>query len=134
MNLYLVLLSIGLVLLYYSYTFYMKTSNLIGNGVITTAIVSGLAGVPVDKGTGIEKPYFTFTDRNNKKHTFTHGITSSPPTFKIGEKVEIIYNKKNKEDVKLVSFWGLYRWSVILLMIAAPLLVISISFLSYLWK
>ena len=132
--LYLALLTTGLVLSYYSYSFYNKTNNLVDNGVKTTAVVSKLVYVPDYDGSGGDKPYFTFTDRNNKEHTFTNGISSSPPAFKLNEKVKVIYNPKDTEEVKVVSFWGLYRWSVILLMIAAPFLVISISYLSYLWK
>ncbi|CAN0579848.1 unnamed protein product, partial [Ectocarpus sp. 12 AP-2014] len=40
-------------------------------------------------------------------------------------------NNGNSQDVRVVSFWGLYRWSVILLMIASPLLIIGGAYLLF---
>ena len=58
--LYLALLTTGLVLSYYSYSFYNKTNNLVDNGVKTTAVVSKLVYVPDDDGSGGDKPYIYF--------------------------------------------------------------------------
>ena len=75
------------------------------------------------------KPVFEYPDRSSQKRIFESGIASKPPTYEIGEKVQIIYNPKKKESEKTISFWGLYRGSVILFMIAAPFLIIGGSYL-----
>jgi len=77
------------------------------------------------------KPVFEFTDRSQKKQQYVSGISSSPPAYEIGEKVNIIYSPQHLDDVKTISFWGLYRWSVILLMVTSPLLVNGTSYLLY---
>jgi len=104
------------------------------NGIKTTAIVTELYPDPdVESNYGVAKPYFNFVDRFQEKQKITNGITSSPPRYKTGDKVEIVYHIDDPKQIKLVSFWGLYRWSIILLMIAAPFLVIGGSYLLYSW-
>ena len=132
--LYITFFLIGSILAYYSYHFYAKTSNLLKNGIKTTATVTELYPDPDTKSNyGVAKPYFNFVDGFQKKQRFTNGITSSPPRYKMGDKVEIVYNRNDVTQARLVSFWGLYRWSVILLMIASPFLVIGGAYLLYQW-
>ena len=50
----------------------------------------------------------------------------------VGEKVKIVYDQQDDDEVKTISFWGLYRWTIILSCIAAPLLIIGGGYLLYL--
>jgi len=77
---------------------------------------------------------FSNLHRSLKKQQYTSGISSRPPAYEIGEKVKLIYSPQQIDDVKTISFWGLYRWSVILLMDASPLLVIGGAYLLYISK
>jgi len=70
-------------------------------------------------------------DRSNTTKEFKSEVSSRPPAYKIGEKVEIVYDPKDVDEVKVVSFWGLYRWAIILSCFAAPLLIIGGGYLLY---
>jgi len=127
------LFSIGAILAYFAFSEYSKTQTLLHKGIKTTATVKNFVTSNSNDGT-MYAPIFEFKDRQQNSHIFESGISSKPPAYKIGEKVKIIYNPLNKEKVKTISFWGLYRGSVILFMIAAPFLILGGSYLLYMSK
>lgn len=127
---YSTLFALGSVLTYFAWMQYKESQKLLNKGEHSTAKVIAYETSSSKKG----KHYasiFEFKDHTQNLITFTSSINSSPPTHDIGEMVTIVYNKNNPYDVKVISFWGLYRWSVILLMLASPLLVIGGSYLLY---
>lgn len=130
---YLVLFLIGAFLAYSAYTNYQKTLNLLEKGIKTTATVTQF-NTYKDDGTTMYTPVFEFKDRSQNLQTFKSDISSSPPAYKIGDKVKIVYDRSAPDKAKTISFWGLYRWSVILLMVASPLLIIGGSYLLYISK
>mgnify|MGYP000745564608 CR=1 FL=1 len=130
--LYTILFLIGSVLAYFSFVQYQKTKNLLVTGVKTTATVIELVESSGDGGPSFS-PVFEFTDKTQIKRTFKSGISSRPAAYELGEKVKIIYDGKDKDDVRTISFWGLYRASVILFMIAAPFIIIGGSYLLYVY-
>ena len=119
----------ALILAYFAYKQYINTTELRQSGVKTTAKVIDLIEVSGDDGYTY-KPVFQYTDRSQNVITFNSEISSKPASYKIGDKVKIIYSK-NGDDRKVVSFWGLYRWVVILLSIASPLLIIGGGYIWY---
>ncbi|QLG45458.1 DUF3592 domain-containing protein [Costertonia aggregata] len=127
---YLFLFLIGTFLAYHAFTNYKKTQNLLQKGIRATATVTQFHTHQSD-GSTMYTPVFEFTDRSQTKISFKSGISSSPPAYKIGDKVKIVYDRTKPEKAKTISFWGLYRWSVILFMIAAPFLIIGGSYLLY---
>lgn len=127
---YAFLFLIGIGLFYAAFSEFQKTKSLVSQGVKTTANVVSFETSQGENNT-LYKPTFEYTDKFLNKRTFESSIASSPPAYEIGEKVQIIYNPKNYDTVKTISFWGLYRGSVILAMIAAPFLIIGGSYLLY---
>ncbi|MFM7486067.1 MAG: hypothetical protein ACKO13_04000, partial [Cytophagales bacterium] len=59
---------------------------------------------------------------------FQYEISSNPIVWKRGEEVSIVYDPANPTYAKVVSFWSLYRWSIILAIIATPLILLSIGY------
>jgi hypothetical protein len=127
--LYSGMLLISLVLIYFSVKQYSSSKELINNGIKTTAKVIDLIRISSDDGYTY-KPVFEFTDRTNTLITFKSEVSSSPAPYKIGDQVNIVYSKES-EDRKIISFWGLYRWTIILLCIAAPLIIIGGGYMFY---
>ncbi len=123
--LYFALLLIALILIYFAFKFYGNTKNLVNDGIKTKAVVIDLIQISSDDGYTY-KPVFEYMDRSNTKKTFQSDISSSPAPYKVGDKVNIIYSKGG-DDRKVLSFWGLYRWTIILLSIASPFLIIVLS-------
>ena len=127
--LYFGFLALGLTLAYFAYTNYVHSKDLVNNGIKTTATVIDLLTVAGDDG-NTYKPVFEFKDRSDRVITFESEISSSPPSYRIGEKVDILYDPDDN-DRKVVSFWGLYRWSIVLMCIASPLLIIGGGYVLY---
>lgn len=128
--LYGTFLTLGLILAYVAYQHYQKTQKLLLDGIRTTAVVTQLV-TNHDSDGNTYTPIFEFKDRTHTTRTYRSPISSSPPAYQVGDKVKIIYDRKDTDNVKTVNFWGLYRVSVILSMIAAPLLIIGGSYLLY---
>lgn len=125
---------LGLVLAYIAVQQYQKAQKLLLDGIRTTAIVSELhTNQNSDDGNTYTR-VFEFKDRTNTTRTYKSPISSSPPAYQVGDKVKIIYDRKDGDNVKTVTFWGLYRVSIILMMVASPLLVIGGSYLLYAYR
>ena len=124
------LLIAGLLLLYFANKNYISSKDLFNNGVKTKAKVIDLIKIRSDDGYTY-KPVFEYTNRFDETVAFTSDISSSPPAYKVGATVMVVYSKEDTEERRIVSFWGLYRWSIILLCIASPLLIISVSYFLY---
>lgn len=85
------------------------------------------------KGTSIMYAPLLEYDVNGKKATYTPNARSNPPAYGIGEKVLIVYSLKNHHDVRIVSFWGIYLGSNILLAFSLPMLFIGIAYFLFKW-
>lgn len=127
---YSLLFALGSFLAYHAWTQFQKSQDLLNRGERTVAEVVEYKTSRGKNGT-VYAPIFKFKDRSQHVVSFTSTINSSPPAYDIGENVKIVYNRRNPQDVKVVSFWGLYRASIILLMVASPLLVIGGSYLLF---
>lgn len=117
------------VLILFAFRQYNISQNLMADGIKTKAKVTDLIEVRSDDGYTY-KPVFEYTDRNNNLVTFKSSISSSPAPYSIGDKVNIVYDK-HSDDRKVISFWGLYRWTLILLSIASPLFIIGGGYMLY---
>lgn len=127
--LYTGMLITAIVLVYFAIKQYYNSKELIATGIKTKAKVIDLIQISGDDGYTY-KPVFEYTDRSNNLITFKSEISSSPAPYNVGDIVTIVYDTNN-EDRKIVSFWGLYRWTIILLAIASPLLIIGGGYLLY---
>ena len=128
---YGILFLIGSLLAYAAYTQLQKTRNLLKDGIKTTAIVKEFI-ITRGENNNLYAPVFEYTDYKQELKTYTSKIESYPQPYKIGERIKIVYEKRKKNgNVKTISFWGLYRASVILFMIASPFLVIGGAYLAY---
>lgn len=128
--LYWGLLAGGMASLYFAMKSYNNTRDLLSTGIKTTAIVVEMITVSDSDGSTY-KPVFEFTDRSKGVRRYESSVSSSPPAYKVGEKVKIVYDQSDDDEVKTISFWGLYRWSIVLLCIASPLLIIGGGYLLY---
>jgi hypothetical protein len=109
---------------------YNNTRKLLSTGIKTTATVVEMITVSNSDGSTY-KPVFEFTDRSQEIRKYESDVSSSPPAYKVGEKVKIVYDSKDDDEVKTISFWGLYGWCIVLSCIASPLLIIGGGYLLY---
>jgi hypothetical protein len=74
------------------------------------------------------KPYFTFTTADGQEVIYKHNFSSDYTTWRIGDKGIIAYSPYNPEIAKLVSYWGIFSWSIVLMAAAMPLIVVSVGY------
>lgn len=126
---YLVVFIIGFVLVYFAYSFYQETKYLLDDGIRTKAKVIDLIESYSDNDI-MYKPVFEYLDYNGNVTSFESSVSSNPAPYSIGDSVNIIYSRDGDHH-RIESFWGLYRWTIILLCIASPFLIIGGAFLLY---
>ena len=68
---------------------------------------------------------FTFRTKDSKLITFELVEGSNPPAWKIGETATVIYNPSDPSKVSLYSYFRMFIWTLVLLSIALPLIVIG---------
>lgn len=122
-----IVLLVGMAGLYFAYGQYLKTRQLIAEGTVTTATVIELIDGQGDDG-DLFKPKFQFMDKNHKPVEFVSDISSKPPAYDVGDKVAIIYRPDRPDDARVISYWSLFRWSIILAALSMPFMVIGLGF------
>lgn len=126
---YLAVFLIGFVLVYFAYSFFQETKYLLDDGIRTKATVVDLVESYSDEDI-MYKPVFEYLDYAGNMTNFESSISSNPASYSIGDSVNIIYSKDG-DNHRVESFWGLYRWTIILLCIASPFLIIGGTYLLY---
>ena len=119
---------LSLVLIYFAYKQYANTQDLLLMGKKAKGRVIEMIRTSSDDGYTYT-PIFEYM-ANGEIKTFKSTISSSPPAYATGDIVPIVF-EGNDGEVKIVSLWGLYRWSVILLMLASPIFILCGAYLLY---
>ena len=114
----------AMILLYFANEQYSKSQEMLKNGIKTSATCINLISVADDDGSDTYKSVFVYQDEEGNSRQYTTPFSSNPPAYDVDEVVEIVYLPEN-HSVKVVSFWGLYRWVVFLLIFALPFLLIG---------
>jgi hypothetical protein len=113
----LILIVISLLLLKESLAF-LKTSE---RAVATVVELETVKGDDSDT----YKAIFTFKTSSNEEITYRAKTSSSPAAWEVGEEALIAYDRDHPSTARLVTYFGIFSWSIILLSIAMPLLVIG---------
>lgn len=74
------------------------------------------------------KPVFEFITKDGKVIAHTSISSSNPPSWKVGEKAVYAYKIENPSKGKVVTFFGVFGWSVALACIAFPMIIIGGGF------
>jgi hypothetical protein len=121
---YTICVVVGAALLIASLLMLKKSMAFLKDSERATATVVDLQRVSGSDG-DTYKPVFTFKTYANQDITYRSGVSSSPPAFEIGEEVTIAYDRNNPSTAQLLTYWGSFRWSIILACIAMPLIIIG---------
>jgi hypothetical protein len=129
--LYLLFLLLGLTLVIIAFKYFKESIDLLRNGINTEATVTKIIELNDSDG----KTYtalFSFKDRDGNIVSFQNPVASNPIVWKRGEDVSIVYDPTTPTNAKVVSYWGLFRSTIVILMIASPLLVLSVGYFVFL--
>jgi len=131
-NLSNIFLIIGAIFLIISVKYFLSTKKFLGNSSTFKATVIENKEIRRGRGNGISyKPIFSYNNSTNQKQIFESPVNSYPATYKLGESVKIRVSKSDRKLIKIESFWGLFRWSVLFLALASPFLSIGITYHLY---
>jgi len=125
----LVLLA-GLIVLYIAWLQFQKTQKLISSGV--TAIATVIENVPeTRKGQTTWRPKFQYMNQEHNHTTFMGELNTAPPAWSIGETTLIVYIPNQPGSARIISYWNLYRTTILITAGAAPLVVIGLGYFLY---
>lgn len=124
---YSITLTVGVILLAFSLYILKNSISFIKRNERAIATVINLEEVRDNDGVTY-KPVFKFFTAEKKEIHFRYFASSSPPAWTIGEKATIAYDVNNPADAKLLTYFGAFGWSVILMGMAMPMLVIGGGF------
>jgi hypothetical protein len=71
------------------------------------------------------KPVFKFKTESKEEVIFKSSTSSRPPAWHVGEETTIIYDPSNPSSARLMTYFGMFSWSIILMAIAMPMIVIG---------
>jgi hypothetical protein len=130
-NIYITLLVLGVLLMVNALFQYYSTKNLLANGVIANAEVISLQsdGLLLQYSSS---PLLKFTIPNDKEYTFSPEVSTNVQMYHIGDLVKIIYMSNKPQKAKIVSYWGLYRWTLLSLCFGLVFLTIGLGYFYYL--
>jgi hypothetical protein len=111
------LLIISLLTLRESLVFLRKSERTVGT-VIELERIDGSDGDTF-------KPIFKFKTSLNREIIYRHFSSSSAPNWKIGEEAMIAYDPNDPYVARLLTYFGTFRWTIVLMAIAMPLIVVG---------
>lgn len=126
---YTITLFAGILLAIFAFFKFKQSMNFLKTGGRATATVIELETVHSSDGGPTYKPIFRFSTIKKQSVTYRHHTSSSPAAWDIGEKTTIVYDYENPENAKLLTYFGAFGWTIILLSIAMPCLVIGGGYL-----
>ncbi len=92
---------------------YQSTRHFLNESAKTTGTVIELR--PSRSGsTRTYLPIVQFNSPDGRTFTFAHSVSSYPPSFSEGQKVEVLYRKTNPQDAKIQGFFSLWIGTFIL--------------------
>ena len=114
-------LSIGVFIFYEDYTFLKKSQS-------ATGIVVDLE-YTLEVGRRVYYPIVNFTTEKNESITFRGRTGSTPPQYKIGDEVPVIYDPDNPYNARIYSA---YYWVIPIVFVVVGSLCIFAPFLYFL--
>lgn len=104
---------ISLVLLGGAYFLYQNTQEFLGSALSAQGSVIELAR-SYSSDSITYAPVVEFTTRNGQAITFTSSTSSNPPSYSVGESVEVFYQENEPRKARINGFFSLWGASTIL--------------------
>ena len=122
---YLIVLSIGIILMVISFLLFKSNIDFFKNGIKTLGTIVDIEMTIDGEGNKSFLPILKFTNIENKNLiSRNHRSSNYSLTYKIGEEIIIIYNPKNPNDVKFLTY-STFNWAIGVLISSMPFLIIG---------
>ena len=116
----LITLSISIFTLKESFLFVKGSSRAIGTVIKLEEVNSDVPGEGITY-----KPIFKFTTIDNQEIIYRDAYSNSPPVWYVGETIVLAYDTKNPYSVKILTYFETFAWTIILMTISMPLIIIG---------
>ncbi len=121
---YTLTLVVGITLLFISIFKCRESLAFLKNSERTVGKVIDLEHIQGNDGPTY-KAIFKFTTKANKDITFRQNSSSNPPSWRVDEEVMIAYDPQNPDQARVLSYFGVFSWSIVLMAIAMPAIVVG---------
>lgn len=108
-----VFLVIGAGMLFGSFNFYTNTKSFINVAAITEGEIIELIEVNSSDSTTY-KPVFEFSTTNGNVYRVTSSTSTSPPSYFVGEIVDVLYKENSPREAKINGYFSLWGTSIIM--------------------
>lgn len=122
-----VFLIIGLALLGGAFFLYQNKQTFLEKAITVKGTVTELLPSRSDNSTTY-KPVVSFTTKDGKQIQYTSSVSSNPPSYEVGETVEIFYDPADPHDANINGFASLWLAPLILGFIGTIFFLIGFSF------
>jgi hypothetical protein len=91
--------------------FYSSTSAFVKRAITAPGTVTGLQGG--SSGNAMMAPIIQFTDSIGKVHSITSSISSSPPSYVVGQSVQVLYEPGHPDGAIIKSFASIWFLTIL---------------------
>lgn len=71
------------------------------------------------------EPVFRYRTAANQEYTYHYNVSSNPANWYVGEEIGIAYQPDHPTEPRLLTYWGSFAWTVVLMAVSMPLIVIG---------
>ncbi len=119
---------IGVALLVGALALALSTRRFIASADRSTGTVVELIQVrDKDDGSVTYKPVVEYTSKRGQRITFTSSFSSNPPSYSVGESVDVLYAPDEPNDARIDGFGSLWLGPLILSLIGAVFAAIGLA-------
>ncbi|MBO9731463.1 MAG: hypothetical protein J7623_22675 [Chitinophaga sp.] len=110
----------GLILLAISLTLLKQSIDYIGRSERAIGTV-----VSMELSDGAYSPVFEIKVKKHPPVVYELPASSNPPSWHIGEQATFLYDTEKPDEVRMMSYFWIFSWTIVLMAIAIPLLIIG---------
>lgn len=114
----------GLLFLGIGISLFKDRIDFIKQGIITVAIVTELKENRDSDGKSYT-PVFRYRTNKKEEILHVHNVSTNPPSWSIGDEAKVVYHKYLPHNCIVLTYFGAFGATVVLLSIALVLLFIS---------
>ncbi len=114
----------GALLLLIAGILYFREQAFLGSAETATGTVSTF-DVSNSEDSTTYCPVIAFRTKRGEAVEYHANVCSSPPSFDVGEKVEVVYDPENIKHVQMNGFWSKYVGVFVLAVIGLPFFLLG---------
>lgn len=122
---YTIFLTVGLILFSIAMYLFQRSLSFMKTGFRTEATIISFKKSRGSKGGTLYTPIYQFTTETGQAIEYSDNVASSNPDGNVNDQVPLVYDRDNPNKAMILSYWGAFRATVILLAIGMPFVVIG---------